>query len=96
MKQFVIALTFVALAVTPGRKALIYPPISHYLGIVLYFVVLSTVTGCYYGWTQDDDEDPEDDWDEKFCNDGDRTYLNCVGAACEGRNAACFKVKYSE
>ena len=53
---------------------------------------------CYYGITDDSEDDPEDDWDE-LCNyEEDDPLVPEEGCkvSCDGPNAACFKIKFSE
>ncbi len=56
-------------------------------------IAASATVNCYYGWTQDGDVNPEDDWDGKTC-DGDKSINGCMGAYCDTTTSICFKVRY--
>ncbi len=60
--------------------ALVLPPLA------------SADVDCYFGVTQEGDDDPEEDWDA----DCDAETTEGCKVTCEGDNAACFKVRYGE
>ncbi len=60
----------------------------------LYFVsVFCHVDNCFFGWTQDEDDYPYDDWRFDCDNKDDN---KCQDADCQGQDAACFKVRMGE
>ncbi len=48
---------------------------------------------CYYGYTQDVEDSPEEDWESYVCGQN-HTAPGCIGATCGGETAQCFKVRY--
>ncbi len=51
---------------------------------------------CYYGSTDDGDDDPEDDWDSSCTGN---TYVDCTVSCGDNDGTkvpACFKVRFGE
>ncbi len=46
---------------------------------------------CYYGVSDDGDDEPEDDWSDVCIGDA----TECV-ATCDGPESACFKARFGE